>query len=121
MVSEKTDIAFCGLNCSDCPVYRATLSGHEPSRNKIADEWSKVYNTVITPGEINCLGCRSKTGKHFSHCFECSIRLCALERRVQTCADCSEYACVDLVEFFKLVPVSERNLEDIRGDASSGE
>ncbi len=107
-------IAYCGLDCSECPVYMATLSGYKYSRKKIALEWSQIFNSKISADDINCRGCRSKTGIYFSHCYECSIRLCALNRSIETCADCSEYPCVDLKEFFELTPQSRRNLERCR-------
>lgn len=109
-----SQIAYCGLDCSRCPAYMATLSGNTYSKEKIALEWSKIYNADISPEEINCSGCNSEKGIHFSHCYECSIRLCAAERSINTCAECEKYACVDLKDFFKLVPDARQNLERLR-------
>ncbi|MEN8208680.1 MAG: DUF3795 domain-containing protein [Candidatus Fermentibacteria bacterium] len=107
-------MAYCGLNCAECPAYLATLSGSEHSREKIAKEWSGIYNTEFSPDEISCMGCKSKEGIQFSHCFECSIRLCAVERSIATCADCVEFPCIDLKEMFELVPIAGQNLENLR-------
>jgi len=101
---DISKIAYCGIDCSGCPAYFATLSGNEYSKEKIAQEWSQIYNTEINPDDINCQGCSSRKGIHFSHCFNCSIRLCALEKEVVTCADCENYVCIDLQDFFALVP-----------------
>ena len=51
---------------------------------------------------------------HYSYCYECTIRLCAVERNVGTCAECDEYKCVDLNEFLELVPDAKRDIEHIR-------
>ena len=35
-----------------------------------------------------------------------------MAKEVDTCLECSEYPCVDLKEFFELVPEAEINLEE---------
>ena len=114
MGNSISKIAFCGLDCMKCPAYMATLSGYKYSKEKIAQEWSKVFDADIDPDDINCMGCKSKSGTCFSYCYECSIRLCALARNIDTCSDCSEYPCVDLKEFFELVYDAKQNLENFR-------
>ncbi len=107
-------IAYCGLDCDECPAYLATLSRNEYSKEKIAQEWSKIYNAKISSDEIDCTGCKSKEAIHFSHCYEGSIRLCAVARSIDTCAGCAEFSCVDLKELFELIPGAKQNLEEIR-------
>ena len=114
MGNDISQIAYCGLNCAECPAFLATLSGYEYSKKKIAQEWSKIYNTDISPDDINCLGCKSREGVYFSYCYECSIRLCAEERSIDTCIDCAEFPCIDLKEMFDLIPVAKHNLENLR-------
>lgn len=114
MGNNMSQIAFCGLNCAECPVHLATLSGYDYSKEKIAQEWSKIYNMDISSEDINCMGCKSREGIHFSHCYECSIRLCAVERSIDTCAECEEYSCVDLKELFELIPDAKQNLEKLK-------
>jgi len=109
-------LAFCGLNCLECPAYLATLSGYSYSKEQIAREWSGIYGKDIRPEDINCCGCRAKTGVHFSHCYECSIRLCAMEKGVDNCALCSDYPCVDIQEFMELVPEAGENLRRLRDE-----
>ncbi|MBD3278263.1 MAG: DUF3795 domain-containing protein [Candidatus Aegiribacteria sp.] len=108
----KSRLAFCGLKCHLCPIYRATISGYDYSREVIAHGWSDIYSRRVDPKEVDCRGCRSEEGeKSFSHCYHCSIRSCAMAKEVETCLECSEYPCVDLREFFELVPEAETNLE----------
>ena len=109
----NSQLAFCGLKCCLCPIYRATVSGYEYSREVIAHGWSDIYSREVNPEEVKCRGCRSEEQeKNFSHCYHCSIRLCAMAKEVDTCLECSEYPCVDLKEFFELVPEAEINLEE---------
>jgi hypothetical protein len=44
-----SQIAYYGLDCSVCPAYMATLSGYKYSKEKIAQECSKIYNADISP------------------------------------------------------------------------
>lgn len=107
-------IAYCGLNCRECPAYLATKSDDLTLREKVAAEWSKMFNADIKAEEINCAGCRSVEGPYFSHCFECPMRLCAMERPIDTCAGCHEYPCDSLEEFFGYVPAARITLENLR-------
>ena len=38
--SMEKSIAFCGLVCSQCPVYIATKTNHEELKEKLAIEYS---------------------------------------------------------------------------------
>jgi hypothetical protein len=49
-----------------------------------------------------------------AYCVECAIRTCGLERGVENCAYCNDYACPKLLDFFKLVPQAQAVLEEIR-------
>lgn len=107
-------IAYCGLNCEKCPAYQATQDDDQALREKVAVEWSKEFNWELTAYDINCDGCQSVEGAHFSYCFECPMRPCAMKRSLSTCADCAEYPCEDLEKFLDLVPVAKAVLESIR-------
>lgn len=107
-------IAYCGLNCEKCPAYQATQDNDQTLREKVAVEWSKEFNWDLTAEDINCDGCQSVEGAHFSYCFECPMRPCAMKRSISTCADCAEYPCGDLEEFLDLVPEAKATLEGIR-------
>ena len=109
-----TLIAYCGLDCSECPALRATVSDNHETRRQIAAEWSRIYNAEIDPEDINCMGCSTKDGRKFSHCFQCSIRMCAMERSLSACHECPEYPCLDLQDFFELVPEARDNLDKLR-------
>jgi hypothetical protein len=64
---------------------------------------------------INCTGCTAD-GVKFIHCENgCEIRACCLARNLKTCADCGDYPCEQLEEFFEMVPSGVRdNLEKLR-------
>ncbi|MGP8081005.1 MAG: DUF3795 domain-containing protein [Dehalococcoidales bacterium] len=110
-------IAFCGLSCTGCDAF-------PPNRNKMttkerkaaAEKWSKLYGhgRTIKPEEMNCDGCLSEGGVLWSHCSNCEIRKCGIERRMKNCAYCRDYPCEKLNEIFILAPTAKANLEEIR-------
>lgn len=86
----KELIGFCGLDCEKCEARIATLNDDDGLRRKVAAEWSELNGVEITPGMINCEGCRVD-GKKTPYCdLLCPIRQCALKKSIETCAGCEE-------------------------------
>jgi hypothetical protein len=44
----------------------------------------------------------------------CGIRLCAIERKLENCAYCNDYACEKLIKHYNFDPDSRKRLEEIR-------
>ena len=108
-------IAYCGINCSECPAYIATQKNNDEARKKVAEEWQKAFNPNIKPEDINCDGCTSDGTRHFSWCNECPIRLCAKTKSTANCAYCDDYAACDkLATFFKMASKAKETLDNIR-------
>ncbi len=85
----KYNIAYCGLDCTKCDAYIATLSNDNVLRKKTAKLWSEMNNAPITAEMINCMGCR-ENGIKTPYCESmCQIRQCALQKKINTCAECS--------------------------------
>ena len=109
-------IATCGLTCTECPGYIATQNQDVEAIAKVAEMWSAEFDAKLTAEDCWCDGCRSDVGPWMSHCAECGIRACGVERGVETCAECADYACCDkLTEFFGFVPEAKVTLEGLRG------
>ncbi|UYP45507.1 hypothetical protein NEF87_001792 [Candidatus Lokiarchaeum ossiferum] len=107
-------IGYCGIVCSDCPAYIATMVNDDEARIKAAEMWSKEFNEQIKPEDINCEGCNSKNGVLFSHCSVCEMRKCGLPRNINNCAYCGEYTCQKLEAFHKMVPDAKSTLDVIK-------
>ncbi len=107
-------IATCGLICTECPGYIATQSQDAEAIAKVAEMWSAEYNAQLTAEDCRCDGCHSESGPWMSHCAECGIRACGVEKGVDTCAECDDYACEKLTEFFGFVPDAKATLEGLR-------
>ena len=108
-------IAYCGLVCSDCPAYVATQANDRDALERVAAQWREEFNAPnITPESVICDGCLGTQGHKFTHCFECDIRACAMDRNLANCAHCADFACDKLESFFGFVPEARTRLEGIR-------
>jgi len=108
-------IAYCGLVCTDCPAYIATQANDQAALEQVAAQWREEYDTPnITVESVICDGCLTSAGRHCSHCFECEIRACGVERGVVNCAHCADYACEKMGVFFGIVPDARAVLDEIR-------
>ena len=107
-------IAYCGLICSECPALIATQKDDTKEREKVAQMWSKEFNSEIKAEDINCEGCLSESDKIFSYCMVCKIRACGIEKGVENCAYCDDYICENLNNFFKMAPDAKSSLDKIR-------
>lgn len=84
-------IAYCGLDCSKCDAYLATINNDDELRMKTATLWSKLNNVDIKPTDINCEGCKID-GKKTLFCDKlCPIRQCILKKKIDSCALCNEF------------------------------
>jgi len=110
----ETIIAYCGLNCAECPALMATQKDDDNTRKKVAEQWSQQYNSDIKPEDINCKGCLSEKGRVFKYCKVCDIRKCGRKKGVENCAYCDDYGCAKLSIFFGMAPEAKSSLEEIR-------
>jgi hypothetical protein len=88
-------MGFCGLNCVECRCYKGTLTSDIPLLEQAAKEWSDKVHTYQAK-DMMCLGCAVEDSRLvFRFCKECPVRLCALAKKVPTCAACPEFDACD--------------------------
>lgn len=115
----QSQIAYCGLDCSACPIHLATLETDVRKqcdmRAAIAHECFVHYGMKIQPDEVNdCDGCTAGTGRLFTSCRDCGIRKCAISKGLGSCSFCEVFACAELEEMFRSDPSARERLEAIR-------
>jgi hypothetical protein len=116
---NQGQIAYCGLDCSACPIHLATLETdvrkQYDMRVAIVHECFVHYGMKIQPDEVNeCDGCTAGTGRLFTSCRDCGIRKCAISKGLENCAFCEDFACAELEEMFTSDPSARERLEAIR-------
>ena len=106
-------IGYCGLDCTACDAYLATIHDDQALREKTARLWARLNQAPILPEHINCLGCRGDGVKTVFCEHMCAIRQCALKKGVATCGGCPELdSCPTLGEILKNNPATKKNLEE---------
>ena len=83
-------IGYCGIDCSKCDVYIATINDDDELRAKTAEKWSELNRVTITPDMLNCVGCRCDGLKTYFCSDMCEIRKCAEAREYDSCCSCGE-------------------------------
>jgi hypothetical protein len=91
----KKMIAFCGVICTECPVYIATQENDDERRKKVAQQWSAA-DEPCKPEDINCGGCLAAGRQLYKFCATCGVRVCGFRKKVENCAYCNEYPCEKL-------------------------
>ena len=108
-------VGCCGLLCSGCGAFIAFRDNDQAVRERTAAEWSIEYNCAFSPDAINCVGCSVEGEPHIGHCFECDIRLCAVDKGLSNCSECDDFACARLQDFASHVPGVMERLLALRG------
>ncbi len=114
-------MSYCGIKCEKCLTYIATQKDDDEERQKVADMWGKMFQVPFKIEDINCDGCHTQNGRLFGHCTNCQVRLCGIEKSVETCAHCDDYSCDKIDELYKVLPhpTARKNLEKIHSGLKS--
>lgn len=97
----RTIVARCGFRCDKCPAYTKN-SRTKNDKTTGAAGWSRYFKIHVNPESLRCKGCLAGVcaGYDFPN-EQCPIRLCAIERKLENCAGCSEYPCSTLEKQMK--------------------
>ena len=117
-----TLIAYCGLDCMECPTYIAAQTGDRALQEKTAREWSQKYAAFtgrddLRAEEMVCDGCTAVDERVFVGCRVCPMRKCARKHAYATCAECGRFeSCKPLNGFFTQASEAKARLETLRGN-----
>ena len=114
----EKQVSYCGIWCQGCPIYWATREKNMEKRLKMRAEIARIcneqYQVKLNPEDVtDCDGCKVNK-RLFSGCVKCDIRACAIQRKLENCARCSDYACDKLLTFFSSDPQAKIMLDVIR-------
>jgi len=95
-----TVLGFCGINCSECDAYKATITADEKLIQRAVDTYGEGKGSWI---DWICLGCQHPERRLIATgCAKCQIRACALEHAISSCAACPDYdGCEKLFSFIQ--------------------
>ena len=87
-------LAYCGLNCGECPVYLASVEKNTDEQIRLAGEYS-TDTCKFSKEDMYCLGCHSDMASP-KMCGDCEIRMCGMKKSYGSCAECGEFPCFTL-------------------------
>jgi len=104
-------IAYCGLVCTSCLQYIATLNDDDILRKKAAKRIAEEFGIQYRTEDINCDGCLSSCGRLIGFCNTCEVRKCGIEKSVENCTVCDDQPCDKLNKFHEFSPVAKESFE----------
>jgi hypothetical protein len=113
MVKIGDELAYCGVDCEECNIYRAMMLGEalRPETVQSYQETARKYWGVesLDPKQLNCRGCRYE-GEDVCVGFRlCPARGCCRTRGLSSCGLCPEWKTCELLD----EPGGRENLEKI--------
>lgn len=89
-------LAFCGLNCAECDIYKAG-KGDTESMQRVLNWFKEEAQRIIKSEQVKCGGCKGDLESHWSP--KCEILSCARQKDVEECYNCADFICYKLVAF----------------------
>ena len=104
-------LACCGMDCTACDAYKATINNDDKMKASVARQWTIMSGAPVEARHINCLGCRGGGAKtHFCEAL-CEIRRCCLNKEIEHCGLCDVFPCDKVSEVFLFSPDNRARLE----------
>lgn len=105
-------LAFCGLLCEDCAIFKATQTNDPEQKKTIAANLS-TEELPVTDRDIHCMGCFS-TENIYLYCGQCEVRACAINKGIENCGHCDKYPCELLLVPFAYDEDNKTRLDEHR-------
>jgi hypothetical protein len=90
-------IAYCGIDCAKCPLYRLPRLGERLHLAGLFQRLLKgrMKSLGLKPpeGYLICDGCTAIDARMHKPCLNCVVRCCAMEMGVANCARCARFGC----------------------------
>lgn len=113
-IEPKEVFGACGLNCKSCEAYIATRLNDKQSLKEVANKWSQYNNCTITPRDVKCQGCMTKSEVKSTYCDMCIIKTCAESKKYDGCYKCKRTdTCKHLARMKKHNDI-EQNIESLK-------
>ena len=99
----KTMTAPCGLDCFNCPMYKAVTS------EQIREQISKAMS--IPPDKAQCPGCRKQKGTigFLGMTEPCNVYRCTDEKNIDFCHECKDFPCDHLHPYADMATMVPHN------------
>lgn len=103
--------AYCGINCTTCPLYIATTTNDDSMKETLMAKWGKLYNHSFDIKEMECYGCKSNV--KFYKCKNCNITACNISNGIETCTKCTNHPCERINKFYEWQKINDTKVDYI--------
>ena len=89
------NLTYCAYQCGEhCDLYRATTTNDQALKRKVYDEWGwkEQYGIEYDPEQVFCYGCKTVDKPKNIVLQKCTVRACAIERKLDSCIQCARLA-----------------------------
>ena len=113
MTSCDSMIAPCGIDCSQCEIFKAA---NDPQlAEETAKRWCESWQPKADASWFVCRGCR--VDRSLCWTDDCRIYACCVEERgLDSCSICGDFPCEEL----QIVPEPRRGIRAVEGDTGEG-
>jgi hypothetical protein len=108
-MENKWELSFCGLNCAECEMYKAS-HGDDELQEQLVNWFQENIDSKIN--HISCEKCRNDPDKCWT--INCYFRDCATKKGFNYCFECEDFVCDKLEEFGKGAPHHARTIENMK-------
>ena len=84
-------VSRCGMRCDLCLAYTPNHPADIEQLQQLSNGWQKYFGFRIPAEDIHCDGCLAEAGELLDK--DCPVRPCAMERGLESCAQCEAYVC----------------------------
>ncbi len=103
-------LAYCGLDCSQCPIYKAAHDRHYAEQ--CAKELREKGHPDASADWFTCKGCKGNETLLYDP--SCAIRACCIKKGLETCGPCPLYVCDKLQAFSKQGDVAKAAVDSLK-------
>ena len=101
-------IGKCGYRCDLCPACLPNIKS-DADKQRMCDALAKYFGLEMSPEEFSgCGGCVKEGGDP-----NCGVRPCAIEKGVENCAHCEEFACDKITAGMSYVEQKVKDLSSV--------
>lgn len=98
LIEHNDLIAYCGIDCGSCPLYKATVENSDELKGQVKADWESRYQLSLSLEDMACLGCKSDVV--YKYCVHCDLKSCNMSKGTANCTQCSDYACDRIQKFY---------------------
>ena len=90
-IPDPKKLNYCGYTCpKECQFLEASVKNNNELKKKAYETWKikERYNLDFDPKTAFCFGCKTKDKPAGVVMTNCTVRVCAIEKKLDSCIEC---------------------------------